>query len=383
MEDNDKTKRPVVQHPSRSSSNFDYSVMRTAQDAVKAKHAAVQAGYYRDPFIGAFSGIANPTRPVQVIIKRGTFARVYCVYHAITAFCEVAWKNSQTPQVIVLGAGKDTSFFRLLNSELLSVGRSSQQVAKRSLRWAEVDHEEMVLEKMKVIRKSERIFSAQVGKSKNGVTTIKSSGMPWPASCHLCSYDLNQNPQPLLEKVLNVKGWDATSPTLLVLECVQMYMPVLSVHDLLQGCSDTFSDCHTCSYEPILGQDAFGEMMERNLSKTGVVHPDSCMVKCRTLPSYLQSFVQSGFSCAVGCDMNTAFETLVPVNERQAANQCEFLDELEEWMLIMRHYCFVASSNNLESAVGKEFCRNGASSLLGFQTGRCEERVAEATRAKS
>ena len=42
---------------SPSSSNFDVSVMRTAQDAVKAKNAAVQAGYYRDPYIGAFAGI--------------------------------------------------------------------------------------------------------------------------------------------------------------------------------------------------------------------------------------------------------------------------------------------------------------------------------------
>jgi hypothetical protein len=82
---------------------------------------------------------------------------------------------------------------------------------------------------------------------------------------------------------------------------------------------------------------------------------------------------KAGFGIATGCDMYTAYETIIPATDRQVANRCEFLDELEEWMLIMRHYCFVVASTNSTSILGQCFCKVGSLGLLGFESGRCEE----------
>ena len=192
------------------------------------------------------------------------------------------------------------------------------------------------------------------------------------------------------DKLIRAAGLDPQSPTLVVVECVQMYLPVNAV-DALWGClATTLSDCHVCSYEPIVDgsnsishqqqqrqqPSAFGRMMQANLTQAGIVQPDSCLVQRRTLAAYLSSWVQAGFARAVGCDMHTAYETLLTPAQRQQANRCEFLDELEEWMLIMRHYGLVVASNNLESNVGKALTAVDSSPVAscgcGFVQGRCQ-----------
>lgn len=343
-------------------------VMRTAEDAVKAKYAAVQTGYYHDPYIAAFYPAFMQKRPppVQVIIKRGTFARVVCVNKAISSFVAAALNASDggnIAQVVVLGAGKDTSFFRLLQSELLR---------DAAVKWFEVDHDEVFREKVTVIERFKSLFGAKI--EKNGrIYEVQSAGStPWPASCHLIPFDLKENPASLIE-TLKTLGMTSDAPTLIVCECVQMYLPTEAVGSLLNAFCNACSDCHICSYEPILGSDSFGKMMEGNLTKAGVAHPGSCLVQTRTLHDYLNSMKRAGFVCSTGCDMYAAYETIVPASERLAANKCEFLDELEEWILIMRHYCFVVASNNVRSAVGERFTAVGSDSSFGFTEGRCEQ----------
>jgi len=347
-------------------SNHDVLVIGTAQDAVKAKHAAVQAGYYDDPFIGPFAA-AQPPRLVQVIIKRGTFARVATVQKAVTSFLNLV--DQGDAQVVVLGAGKDTGFFRLLGS--LPQGRA--------VHWFEVDHDQVFREKAATIEQYTNIFQASVARksTNDGVyyeLTSSSSGESWGrASCRWIAHDLKTEHAVLMNQKLIPVGLDPKVPTLVVFECVQMYISTESVDQLLNAISTVCSDCHICSYEPIVGSDSFGTMMEENLTKAGVVQRDSCLVKRRTLQAYLSSFKQAGWKRSVGCDMHTAFQTLLSEQERVKANRTEFLDELEEWMLIMRHYCFVVASNNPQSAVGQRFCSVGSNSPLGFVLGRCEE----------
>ena len=120
------------------------SIMATANNAIVAKHAAVMAGYYDDPFLEPFcrqsdnvgtmgapgevrSGSQSSSldqhrqhqhhqypgrRQVQPIIKRGTHARVCCMDRVLSRFLGAP---NKTKQVVILGAGKDTSFFRYRN----------------------------------------------------------------------------------------------------------------------------------------------------------------------------------------------------------------------------------------------------------------------------
>lgn len=354
--------------------NYDALVMGTADEAVKAKHAAVETGYYQDPYIAAFAHPNNgstashmpKSQSVQVIIKRGTFARVECIHRAMISFLDLS-AAAECAQVIVLGSGKDTSFFRVLDYLRIK--------DRGGLRWFEVDHDEVLRTKAAEIEKSSSIFGTSVSKT-GCIYKLQSSSTleNWPATCHLIAHDLNDDPKTLIRIKLIQAGMNPSHPTLVVSECVQMYLSLAAVTNLLKALTSTCSDCIICSYEPILGSNSkFGSMMQENLTKAGVVHPDSCLVQIRTLTQSLTHLRSAGFVRAIGCDMFAAYETVLLTTQRALANQCEFLDELEEFVLIMRHYCLVVASNNVQSKIGQKMCAIGSSSLLGFTHGRCQE----------
>jgi Leucine carboxyl methyltransferase len=184
-------------------------------------------------------------------------------------------------------------------------------------------------------------------------------------------HDLRKDPLELLDK-LTRQGFNQQSPTLYVMECVQMYMPEPTSENLLRALATGGPHSYLCCYEPILGSDPFGRVMEGNLYTAGVAQPNFCLIQTRTLEQQLQKLVAAGFVWAVGCDMWSAYETVVTAEQRHRANQCEFLDELEEWILIMRHYCFVVANADVTwEAMGKLFCAVGADSPVGFATGKC------------
>ena len=354
--------------------------MATADDAVLAKLATVQAGYYSDPFIEPLclhaSGIAESRgrrqRQVQPIIKRGTHARVCCMDRSIAAFIEYHSSNkNNSVQIVVMGSGKDTSYFRH--------GRSH-------VRWYEVDHPSVLQTKASILQATPDLFQSQTQKTEYGylISTTRSTG---PSSedpttcrkteCHLVEHDLRENPQKLLDTLIQKTGsFDAAAPTLFLFECVLMYMPDDASRSLLQclaqsQSSSTIPQAYICCYEPILGSDSFGKMMERNLVQAGVGLPDSCLRTTRTLEEQLDKLVRSGFSHAAGCDMAQAYETVMTQAQRTKANQCEFLDELEEWLMIMRHYCFVVATTVPDSDFAKQFLAVGPMSALGFVEGKC------------
>ena len=347
--------------------------MKTAGDAARAKHAAVQAGYYKDPFVQPF---APPVpRPIQVIIKRGTFARVMCVQRAVQSFIELVKEGSSAedekapggvPQIVCLGSGKDTSFFRLLHQGSL---------ANSNVRWFEIDQDEMLREKVSVIKNNAKIFHSKVERQQPGVyqLTADDETSPWPATCHLVSHDLREDTRVLIDDALVPLGLERTCPTLVIMECVQMYLPVDAVDSILASfLSSSLSDCHFCTYEPILRDDSFGSVMERNLTKARLILPDACLVQRRTTAAVLQAMQRAGAKRTVGCDMLHAYDDVMTPAQRATASKCEFLDELEEWTLIMRHYCLLVASNNECSAVGRELCSVGEGSLIGFQPSHSE-----------
>ncbi len=42
--------------------------------------------------------------------------------------------------------------------------------------------------------------------------------------------------------------------------------------------------------------------------------------------------------------MADAYESIVTKNQRNHASSIEMLDELEEWILLMNHYCFISGT---------------------------------------
>lgn len=181
----------------------DRPIIATADDALSAKQATVAAGYYDDPYLQYFC--RSPLRMVQPIIKRGTHARVACIDRAIQAFCKLFPDNKT--QIVVLGAGMDTTFFR--SSSLLGV----------SPVWFEVDHPSVVVSKGHIIAKHADELKVSIVTNGTDCTITSSSSV-----CQCVGYDLRDPPSELFVK-LTAKGFKTDVPTLFLLECVQMYLP--------------------------------------------------------------------------------------------------------------------------------------------------------------
>eukprot|EP00980_Cylindrotheca_fusiformis_P003276 scaffold738_cov124-Cylindrotheca_fusiformis.AAC.15 len=349
------------------SSNFDMAIMATAEDAIQAKHASVAAGYYNDRFIQPFyQSSARRRRQVQPIIKRGTHARVCCMDRAISAFCNSTRKFSRR-QIVVVGAGKDTSYFRYLSGDIMGM---DEELTPAPCTWYEVDHTAVTQEKKQIIEDSELLSSCcPLTSTSYGFFSVSKKDKNH--EYHLVEHDLRDDPSLLLEKL----GLDYALPTLFLMECVLMYIPDTASRRLITALSKATERVWMVCYEPILGNDPFGKMMQQNLTQAGVATPESCLLRVRTLQAQLEKLIESNFSRAVGCDMWSAYQTVLTQAQRQQANKCEFLDEMEEWILIMQHYCFVAATT--ESIERDMLTSVGDNSPLGFATKSCQVLVAE------
>ena len=183
------------------------AILKTSENALQAKAAAVRAGYYDDPYIAPFAH--EPRRGgrppyVQPIIKRGTHARVCCIDRMIRTFAKRVTEQHDRRldqrrqvddseqdeqeqecilQIVVLGCGKDTVFFRHYE------GLTAQN-ANVTLKWFEVDHPPMISEKASIIRSNPNVFdSAQVHAVENDVYEVEPT---LGVSCTLLGHDLRE-----------------------------------------------------------------------------------------------------------------------------------------------------------------------------------------------
>lgn len=241
----------------------------------------------------------------------------------------------------------------------------------------------------------------------NAPEEVKESPVP---PYHLIGYDLRANPEELFDGILADPrhGFDRTVPTLFVLECVMMYLTESSSRELLQylatkavvnsvdgdgGCSHRGAFSAVLLFDPIPGRDGFGQVMLQHLRRAGItgVRDDETgedkelsLDRTRTLSDQLSKLTECGFDVAVGCTMADAYDGgIVSKEECIRASRCEMLDELEEFVLLMRHYCLAVgvscadddsggddkSSNS--PLAGEMLCFVGSDSPVGFVEGRC------------
>ena len=360
------------------------AILKTSENALLAKAAAVRAGYYDDAYITPFVHEPRGGRPpyVQPIIKRGTHARVCCIDRMIQTFAKQVVKqhdrrldqlddddddnddNEQEEeepecvlQIVVLGCGKDTVFFR--HYEGLTA-----RSANITLKWFEVDHPPMISEKANIIGANPSVFdAANVNAVELDVYEVEPA---LGVSCTLLGHDLRE--KGIMEKLQRV-GCNPTRPTLFILECVLMYLPEEGSRTLLTSIADTYKDAYLCLYEPILEHDAFGNVMEQNLVRAGLATPTSSLLQTRELSDQLAKVVACGWTQATACDLWHAYDTIVTAEQRQRGNRAEFLDEWEEFVLIMKHYCFLVAATG---DMGDGLCQIGPRSLMGFSPGQAE-----------
>jgi hypothetical protein len=375
-------------------------------------------------------------------------------------------------QIVILGAGRDTAYLRYRFGEIRKKRKQINVVLKDpnsddeddddvedddddddqdyDVHWYEVDHPSTVNQKAKLwlpkcipneykydyIEQHHTTNGDDDGDGNTSYTIQLSPRQKYDndgnillSSCnyHLIGHDLRSSPDALFRKLsLPAHGYIEPSTsnhdttyytscsTLFIMECVAMYMPEVSVRNLLHRIARSSSSSTLSSrandsvssftllaiYDPIPGNDNFGRLMINNLKRrgivTGVVLPPRksdadnddidindenevlSLERTRTLHDQLSRLVHScGFDIAIGCNMMDAYDHgVVRSEDRQRACQCEMLDELEEFVLLMKHYCLalgVATASSSSSTInfGTQLCSVGVDSQMGFSEGRC------------
>mmetsp|Transcript_14505 Transcript_14505/g.27865 ORF Transcript_14505/g.27865 Transcript_14505/m.27865 type:complete len:358 (+) Transcript_14505:40-1113(+) len=299
--------------------NPESFVRGTNDDATLSKLSCEQKGYLKDDFVRHF--VRRPQRRAP-IINRGYFSRVLAVHTLLDQFLEAKFDGPER-QVVSLGCGFDTTFFKL------------KVQGRAPTRYIEVDYHEVTAKKTAIIASKEPLWSVL----DDDANSVKPHGVAVEIvtqNYSLVAADLRQPEQ--LERALAKAHFDASVPTFFLAECVLVYLEPPHSHALLQHCSKA---CAAPSvfvlYEQICPDDAFGRQMLINLESRGIAlpgihaHPD--------LVTQRQRYLDAGWERAEALDMYTIHHKCLDSATVRRADQLEIFDEFEEWQLIQSHYC--------------------------------------------
>eukprot|EP00978_Attheya_sp_CCMP212_P006155 scaffold13850_cov50-Attheya_sp.AAC.4 len=227
---------------------MDGPVMATADDAILSKWSTTQSGYYQDPFLehfckGATGLTQQKRRRPPPIIQRGTHARVCVMDRCIQSFSSSSQTKYTTAtgehddepqqrQVIILGAGKDTSFLRHAHGILWQDGtagsidpskngsNSPPLIARDRVTWYEVDHPFVMESKRKLLSELPNLtiededtdgYVVRVPHHHDDGSAGEEDTF---STCHFVAHDLRQSVQSLLERLVRSHGLQTELPTL-------------------------------------------------------------------------------------------------------------------------------------------------------------------------
>ncbi|DAZ94559.1 TPA: hypothetical protein N0F65_004175 [Lagenidium giganteum] len=310
----------------------DHAVMETASDASLCKLSASALGYYADPFVQFF--VKAPSRRMP-LINRGYYARVAAIETIVLRFLQ---QSDAKKQVVVLGAGLDTMYFRLRQREALA-----------NCEYFELDFGEVTTQKILTMKRRKALTSVlELNTAQEFLASVTSgcSELHVPGY-HLLACDLRDTEA--TQKKLEAAGIDKTLPTLFISECVLIYMEACYSKQLLAWSAEYFDDVGYALYEQILPDDAFGRMMMENIKARGC---DLLSIRdYPTIEAQMERFREHHFGLAQCWDMNDVYYKFLDPHDRQQKEKLEIFDELEEFHMLQAHYCVVVASKQENSAV--------------------------------
>jgi len=315
----------------------DAGVRDTNTDACAKKAHCVARGYWDDPFLQFFARPEPEGAGSSPLINRGYWARVAAMEAVITAF------STRHPafQVLNLGAGWDTLYFRLRH-------RGTLGGPPDAVRWVDVDFPEVTRRRCAIIARTpelRRLIPADadgpVAGDRPHDTPDAAAELRSPAYSVLAA-DL-RHPEALLRR-LEAVPFRPDLPLLVLAECVLVYLEAPESDALLRALVTAFPAATVAAYEATGPDDAFGQMMVRNLTARGC--PLRGIHAYPSVASHRERYEALGLRAAAW-DMNAVYARLL-VTERQRVERLEWLDEVEEWRLVLAHYCLVVASRDLD-----------------------------------
>lgn len=292
----------------KQSASLDLAIQSTSEDASTCKKYAVSKGYWKDGNISHM--VKAMTSRKEPEINRGYYARNESIWMVLKHF--ISMNNGQC-QIVNLGAGLDTIFWRMIDEDILP------------LKYVEVDFGEVVSKKLHMVRQSKLLQS----KLTNLSITAESLSADIYSFLKCDLRDISQ-----LSSVLIAQGLVKRKPTLFLAECVLIYMPVSSSSDIIKWAADYFTDSVFINYEPFNMNDSFGRTMINNLKarQCWLVGQDAC----QSVNTEKERFLCNGWHSVVCENMWTVYNSLP---EKRTIERIEFLDETELFQQLLVHYC--------------------------------------------
>ncbi|KAJ3184067.1 Leucine carboxyl methyltransferase 1 [Gaertneriomyces sp. JEL0708] len=310
--------RPAVprrpRSPPRPHLTGDDAIRSTDTDAAVSRLAAVSTQYLDDPFAHHF--VRRPEKRPP-IINRGTYTRHHALDSLIARFLKSC--GGQAKQIVSLGAGSDTRWFKL----------KSRGLAPE--RYFEIDFPEITSQKIAAIQRKPELGSLLEGCTfECGGTALQAKGYA------VLPGDLRQFTSHILPKMMAL-GFDRRLPTLFLSECLLVYLDSSVTTMLLKATAESVDVGVFLVYEQILPDDAFGRTMVQNLRARNIELPG--LHAYPTMEAHEQRYKGAGWNTAGAIDLNDYWETCLEEAEKLRISKLEIFDELEEWKLLSAHYC--------------------------------------------
>ncbi|XP_051000437.1 tRNA wybutosine-synthesizing protein 4 [Acomys russatus] len=300
------------------------TVQGTNDSSALSKRSLAAHGYVRDDFAALLA--PGPVRRTP-LIHRGYYVRTRAVRHCVRAFLQLAaaLPAPNRAQVLSLGSGSDSLYFRLKAAGLLA----------RAAVW-EVDFPDVSRLKAERIGETPELCALtgpfEIGDSASALCFASSD-------YRIVGADLRELPR--LAEALGGAGLDFTSPTLLLAEAVLTYLDPTSAAALIAWAAQRFPDALFVIYEQMKPRDAFGQIMLQHFRRLNSplhgleLFPDVDAQRLR--------FLQAGWAACSALDLNEFYRRLLPASERQRVETLEPFDEFEEWHLKCAHYFILAA----------------------------------------
>lgn len=204
-------------------------------------------------------------------------------------------------------------------------------------KYIEIDFKEVTAAKASAICKNQ-----ELAKILGDMTPDHDNGAIYSSIYNLLPSDLRTAPSESLTPLLASNGsapplLSPSLPTLLLFECVLVYMPPVASTSLINWFVDYLESSSTLGaivYEMFGLDDAFGRMMLSNLKKRNLYLPGAYP----TLESLSTRFTDLGFTSAGAARLPDIRKSTIPPAELQRIVKLEMLDEIEELDLTLNHY---------------------------------------------
>lgn len=306
----------------------DKIIRQTDGDASNSRLSAVALGYLNDEYASCFLQGQTPRR--YPLINRGTYVRTSAIDRLVDKFLTTTI-DANTPndsgvplaQIISLGAGSDTRFFRL------------SPTRRQSILYHEVDFLDNVRDKLTAISSTQKLLDLLPTRD---ISPDKSS--LHSSTYNLHSIDLREFASASPPSIPNLSS---TLPTLLISECCLCYLPPQTTSSILTHFTTTLLPSTSLAiilYEPIRPYDSFGKTMLTNLASRGIQL--QTVRKYYSLAAQRSRLHSAGFASGQGAvDVEQMYYSTewVTEAERERVERLEWLDEVEEWKLLASHYC--------------------------------------------